>query len=302
MLKKLLIVLISFGIVGCASGITSKLNNSSIEEQEKIEETKSKLAFEATTSLSMMTNIQSNINYLRRGAYNPVAEEIENIKNVLHQIDVILLNDSNFEISSYESDREDYKYKDIVTFKNFNNEDTSYILYYSEVKEKVDQDFDDNEVEVKTIIKGLAVVDEFEYEFKSVTEIENEDNEVEETSTFMLYRSEDSYIKVAQEYEEEDNEVEKYYRYTIVENGNKVYDYRLDYEKDDNKKNEIEIELTLNNLKFKIEELTIEGTTYLQVKFVEIDTMGDDSSFKVLFKKVLVETDYGSYVSYELVE
>ena len=219
------------------------------------------------------------------------------LQDILHQIDLILLNDSNFEIESQISDKDEYKSKDIVTFKKYNNEEVSYTLYYSEVKEKIKEDIFDDEIETKITINGVAVVDNQEYRFKSVTKTEKEGKEIEEEYSFTLYKDNDSYIKIVQEYEEERDEVEKYYRYQVVENGVKVYDYLLDYEKENDHKNETEIRLTLDNKKYKIEEIQQKDGNYLQVQVIETNSLESRSTYKVLFKKVISE----SGVSYELV-
>ena len=182
---------------------------------------------------------------------------------------------------------------------------TFYLLHnynitknFSQLNEKFKEDLFDNESETRTTINGIAILDGQEYSFKSITHIETEGKEVEEEYTFTLYKDSNSYVKINQEYEEERDELEKYYRYTIVDNGTKIYDYKLDYEKENDRKNETEINLTLNNFKYKIEEVKIEGITYLQVLVVEKDNMKLDSAYKVLFKKIISE----SGVSYELVE
>ena len=144
---------------------------------------------------------------------------------------------------------------------------------------------------------GVALVDNQEYRFKSVTKSEKEGKEIEEEYSFTLYKDNDSYIKIVQEYEEERDEVEKYYRYQVVENGVKVYDYLLDYEKETGHKNETEIKLTLDNRKYKIEEIQKKDGNYLQVQVIETNSLESRSTYKVLFKKVISE----SGVSYELV-
>lgn len=293
MKNKILIGSLAFLLASCAGVVAGNLN-----DKEGVTSEKSQLAFDATTSLSMMGSIQKNTKLLQNRAYNPTETDIQELKDVLHQVDLILLNDSNFEIKSYTSDKENYEYKEVVTFKNFNNEETSYTLYYSQRKETIKEDLFDDEKETKVTINGVALLDGQEYSFKSITKTETEGREVEEEYTFTLFKDNDSYIKINQEYEEERYEVEKYYRYTVVDNGTKIYDYKLDYEKENDHKKETEIKLTLNNLKYKIEEVKIDGNTYLQVLVVEKDNMKLDSAYKVLFKKTISE----SGVSYELVE
>lgn len=295
MKKKVLIGSLAFLLASCASVVAGNLENQN--EQKRLTREKSQLAFDATTSLSMLNHIQKNIRMLRSETNVPTQEDILQLQDILHQIDLILLNDSNFEIESQISDKDEYKSKDIVTFKNYNNEEVSYTLYYSEVREKIKEDIFDDEVETKVSINGVALVDNQEYRFKSVTKTEKEGKEIEEEYSFTLYKDNDSYIKINQEYEEERDEVEKYYRYQVVENGVKFYDYLLDYEKENGHKNETEIRLTLDNRKYKIEEIQQKDGNYLQVQVIESNSLESRSTYKVLFKKVISE----SGVSYELV-
>lgn len=295
MKNKILIGSLAFLLVGCAGVVAGSKENQN--DKTQIAREKSQLAFDATTSLSMLNRIQKNTRMLRNETNLPTQEDILQLQDILHQIDLILLNDSNFEIESRISDKDEYKSKDIVTFKKYNNEEVSYTLYYSEVKEKIKEDIFDDEIETKITINGVAVVDNQEYRFKSVTKTEKEGKEIEEEYSFTLYKDNDSYIKIIQEYEEERDEVEKYYRYQVVENGVKVYDYLLDYEKENDHKNETEIRLTLDNKKYKIEEIQQKDGNYLQVQVIETNSLESRSTYKVLFKKVISE----SGVSYELV-
>ena len=295
MKKKVLIGSLAFLLASCAGVVAGNLENQN--EQKRLTREKSQLAFDATTSLSMLNRIQKNTRMLRNETNLPTQEDILQLQDILHQIDLILLNDSNFEIESQISDKDEYKSKDIVTFKKYNNEEVSYTLYYSEVKEKIKEDIFDDEVETKVSINGVALVDNQEYRFKSVTKTEKEGKEIEEEYSFTLYKDNDSYIKIIQEYEEERDEVEKYYRYQVVENGVKIYDYLLDYEKENGHKNETEIRLTLDNRKYKIEEIQQKDGNYLQVQVIETNSLESRSTYKVLFKKVISE----SGVSYELV-
>lgn len=295
MKKKVLIGSLAFLLASCAGVVAGNLENQN--EQKRLTREKSQLAFDATTSLSMLNRIQKNTRMLRSKTNVPTQEDILQLQDILHQIDLILLNDSNFEIESQISDKDEYKSKDIVTFKNYNNEEVSYTLYYSEVREKIKEDIFDDEVETKVSINGVALVDNQEYRFKSITKTEKEGKEIEEEYSFTLYKDNDSYIKIVQEYEEERDEIEKYYRYQVVENGVQVYDYLLDYEKENGHKNETEIRLTLDNRKYKIEEIQQKDGNYLQVQVIETNSLEPRSTYKVLFKKVISE----SVVSYELV-
>lgn len=271
--------------------------------------TANSLAFEATTSLSLMSHLSTARSIQPKMATQPTEAEIQEITQYLEQIDFILMNDNQFKKESVASDREEYAYKDLITFSDFDGEAQTYALYYSSIQEKQDIDVDDDhdddddidetETEVKQKIEGIAVYGDVTYDFKCKINREEEVGEKEESVTFTLYQSVNSYIRVEQEMEMEDDEYSTEYRYTIVENGTKIYDYRLDYEEEqENGKLEKEIELKLDSKKFKIKEETRDDGSYLRVKYIDSQ---NEIQYSILFKKVVETVNDTTVVHYEYI-
>lgn len=262
--------------------------------------TANSLAFEATTSLSLMSHL-STARSIQPKMAQPTEAEIQEITKYLEQIDFILMNDNQFKKESVASDREEYAYKDLITFSDFDGNAQTYALYYSSIQEQQDIDIDDDEdeIEVEQRIEGIAVFGEATYDFKCNIEREEEVGEKEESVTFTIYQSVNSYIRVEQEMEVEADEYSTEYHYTIVENGSKIYDYRLDYEEEqENGKLEKEIELKLDSKKFKIKEENRNDGDYLRVKYVNTN---DETQYSVLFKKVVETVDGATVVHYEYI-
>lgn len=274
-------------------------------------------AFEATTSLSLMNKLSSPSAPKARRAAQPTEAEIQEITQYLEQIDLILMNDNQFKKESVTSDREEYAFKEVITFSDFAGASQSYSLYYSAIEEIKDVDIDDDkdddddddrndrddkdsdEIEVKEKVEGIAVYEDNTYKFQCFTEREEEVGEKEESMTFTLYQDETSYIRVKQELEVEEGETSTEYHYTIVSGGATIYDYVLEYEEEvENGKQEKEIELKLNEKLFKIDEEEKDGVTYLRVKYMDTN---EQVKYSAMFKKVVETVDQQTTVHYEYV-
>ncbi len=272
-------------------------------------------AFEATTSLSLMGKLSNPSAPKARRAAQPSEAEIQEITQYLEQIDLILMNDNQFKKESVTSDREEYAFKEIITFSDFAGESQTYSLYYSAIEEiqevdvdddKDDDDIDDaddvkdnDEIEVKQKVEGIAVYEDNTYKFQCFTEKEEEIGEKEESMTFTLYQDATSYIRVEQELEVEEGETSTEYHYTIVSGGATIYDYVLEYEEEvENGKQEKEIELKLNDKFVKIDEEEKDGNTYLRVKYMDTN---EQVKYSALFKKVVETVDQVTTVHYEYV-
>ncbi len=254
-------------------------------------------AFEATTTLNLMNRLQTNRRVAKKQVFQPTETEIQEITQYLDQIDLILSNDNQFSQTRVESDKEEYTYKDVVTFSDFAGNQQSYELYYTSIQEK--QKVEEDEIEVKQKIEGIAIMDDLTFNFKCKIESEEEINEKEESITFTLYQSETSYIQVKQEQEQEEDEISNEYRYTIVENEKTIYDYKLKYEEElEDEKLEKSIKLRLNEKTFKIKEEEVNNETFLRVKFVNTQ---DEVMYSLRFKKIIEMIDEQKTVRYELV-
>lgn len=213
------------------------------------------------------------------------------IQELLYQFDTIIQNDNNYVVEAQESDREEYKYKEVITFKDLLNQDNSYSLYYNDVK--VEEEIDDDEIEKETTYVGLAVKDDKEFNFRLELEEENETGETEVESTFYLFEKDDrySYTKVSSSSEVEGLESETEYSYEVVKNGQLVTSYEMEIEFDETE-NEVELNLELNEKEYLIERKFINEDTYFHVEF-ENDETEEESEW--VYKKV-IDGDNVSYI------
>lgn len=218
-------------------------------------------------------------------------EEI--IQELLYQFDTIIENDNNYHVEAVASDKEEYKYKEIITFKDLLNQDNSYALYYNDVSTKEEQD--DDEYEKITRYYGIAVKDNKEFNFKLELEEEKEDDETEIESTFYLFPtdSELTFTKVTSSSEIEGLESETEYSYEIVEGGKLVTSYEMSIENDPSD-NEVELSVELNEKEFSIDRVIKNNETYF---YVELENDITDQESEWVYKKVID----GNVVSYILI-
>lgn len=221
----------------------------------------------------------------------------EIIQDLLYQFDTIIENDNNYTVTSVESDKADYAYREDVTFTNLLGEKTSYSLYYNDVtvREEIDSDEDEVEVEKETQYSGLAVQGDNNRTFRLELSEERDGNELEVESVFYLYSFEDlkSYTKVTSSSEIEGLESETEYSFEIIENGVRTTSYEVEIEHDPND-NEVEISIQLNEKEYSITRVILNDGTYF---YVELENELTDTETKYVFKKVINDDT----VTYELV-
>ena len=164
--------------------------------------TEKQFSYQALTTSFMVNASSSSALGMKK-----LANEKENeVSTLLDEIDLLLANfDYQYSSNIFESDKEEYQTKEIITYSSAEEENLEVILYYN-TKEEIEQD--EEEVEQETTRAGLLIKDETTYKFKTKVENEQEENEVENEEKFILYTSEDekSYIKSARSEEVEDNE------------------------------------------------------------------------------------------------
>lgn len=216
------------------------------------------------------------------------------VHELLYQFDTIIENDDNYTVEAVASDREDYKFKEIITFVDLLGNKNSYSLYYNDVK--VEEEKDDDEIEKESVYSGIAVKEDQEFRFKLELEEENEEDEHEVESTFYLFNGDNksTYTKITSSCEIEDMEKETQYSYEIYENGNKVLSYEMEIEVDP-EDNETELSVELNEKEYSIERFKEGKDTYFHVEIENDDT---DEESEWLYKKVI----NGETVSYVLVD
>ena len=132
-----------------------------------------------------------------------------------------LLGESNISAETTASDRAEYTWKNVVSYKDLGGAVTAYTVYYNEDLISEETDGDEHEEEYR--ITGILIVDETEYavEGKKSTETETEHGE-EETENETWFRADlgnGDYIRLEQKTESERDESEQELVYTVRMNG-----------------------------------------------------------------------------------
>lgn len=286
-MKKVLLLTGAITLIGlCACGKSSKeVGTSNIEKnftyqalqgiailssEETLDQTVVSDASTGTTDISVVEN----------GSSTTETEAIT-VTDIISQVDLIM-NNSFQEMTSVESDKENYLYCSIISLNDYNQTKTTYKLYYNDIVSKTEVEDDESETEV--YYEGIAVIDGLEYPFTFNSEEESEENEQEIESEFKITTDETSYISVKTEYEYEGNEVEEYFAYTIVENGIKTLNYKVNYEVEDDKTETI---IIYNEKKIKMSEYTKDSIEYILI---------EDATSRTLYSRVIDADGNISYI------
>ena len=278
------IKILGLGILTSGAILLSSCTSNSLKDlvhggdnQNNVTTNSEAFLMQATSSLKLLSNIDLGSARLSRSLNDT---EINEIKEILPQLDLMLNNGTSFEssLASKENVIEGvtYQYEEVVTFKDSNLIDVNYTLIYNaNTKEFKD---DDEKVTVTTI-EGVAKVDDVTYlPFVSITKTENEWDESETERTFKVNLNENSYVIVEESHEVEDDEIENEFEYTLINNGRKELEYSIEIEKEGFKDS---IEYEVNNKEY---ELTRVGDEYY-VKVKEGRNFVDYAKFKKIINE-----------------
>ena len=278
------IKILGLGILTSGAILLSSCTSNSLKDlvhggdnQNNVTTNSEAFLMQATSSLKLLSNIDLGSARLSRSLNDA---EINEIKEILPQLDLMLNNGTSFEssLTSKENVIEGvtYQYEEVVTFKDSNLIDVTYTLIYNaNTKEFKD---DDEKVTVTTI-EGVAKVDDVTYlPFVSITKTENEWDESETERTFKVNLNENSYVIVEESHEVEDDEIENEFEYTLINNGRKELEYSIEIEKEGFKDS---IEYEVNNKEY---ELTRVGDEYY-VKVKEGRNFVDYAKFKKIINE-----------------
>ena len=278
------IKILGLGILTSGAILLSSCTSNSLKDlvhgddnQNNVTTNSEAFLMQATSSLKLLSNIDLGSARLSRSLNDT---EINEIKEILPQLDLMLNNGTSFEssLTSKENLIEGvtYQYEEVVTFKDSNLIDVTYTLIYNaNTKEFKD---DDEKVTVTTI-EGVAKVDDVTYlPFVSITKTENEWDESETERTFKVNLNENSYVIVEESHEVEDDEIENEFEYTLINNGRKELEYSIEIEKEGFKDS---IEYEVNNKEY---ELTRVGDEYY-VKVKEGRNFVDYAKFKKIINE-----------------
>lgn len=264
------------------------LTSCNLSNDEKVIKDDQKFTLQAATSLNLVKSI-SNVNKFNLSKKSDISEnDINEIKEILPQLDLMLENGYTFnsQISEVnkEINNETYKYQEIITFKGLNEEYVTYNLFYNSPKEI--KEVDDDEIEIKQVMNGVATFDNNNYySFISLSESEKEDDELEDKRIFKINMNNESYIKVEESYEIEGKEIENKFKYTVVENGTKTLEYKVKQEIETNKE---KLEYELNDIEYKlVKEFDKDNNRTLYIIKYENEDL--DKEFKLKFEKIVLE-------------
>ena len=287
------IKILGLGILTSGAILLSSCTSNSLKDlvhggdnQNNVTTNSEAFLMQATSSLKLLSNIDLGSARLSRSLNDT---EINEIKEILPQLDLMLNNGTSFDSSLTPKENViegvTYQYEEVVTFKDSNLIDVTYTLIYNaNTKEFKD---DDEKVTITTI-EGVAKVDDVTYlPFVSITKTENEWDESETERTFKVNLNENSYVIVEESHEVEDDEIENEFEYTLINNGRKELEYSIEIEKEGFKDS---IEYEVNNKEY---ELTRVGDEYY-VKVKEGRNFVDYAKFKKII------TEDGSVI-FELV-
>lgn len=278
------IKILGLGILTSGAILLSSCTSNSLKDlvhggdnQNNVTTNSEAFLMQATSSLKLLSNIDLGSARLSRSLNDT---EINEIKEILPQLDLMLNNGTSFEssLASKENVIEGvtYQYEEVVTFKDSNLIDVTYTLIYNANTKEFK---DDDEKVIVTTIEGVAKVDDVTYlPFVSITKTENEWDESETERTFKVNLNETSYVIVEESHEVEDNEIENEFEYTLINNGRKELEYSIEIEKEGFKDS---IEYEVNNKEY---ELTRVGDEYY-VKVKEGRNFVDYAKFKKIINE-----------------
>ncbi len=264
------------------------LASCNLSNDEKAIKDDQKFTLQAATSLNLVKSI-SKVNKFNLSKKSDISEnDINEIKEILPQLDLMLENGYTFnsQISEVnkEINNETYKYHEIITFKDLNKEYVTYNLFYNLPKEI--KEVDDDEIEIKQVMNGVATFDNNNYySFISLSESEKEDDELEDKRIFKINMNNESYIKVEESYEIEGKEIENKFKYTVVENRTKTLEYKVKQEIETNKE---KLEYELNDIEYKlVKEFDKDNNRTIYIIKYENEDL--DKEFKLKFEKIVLE-------------
>lgn len=217
--------------------------------------------------------------------------DVSGIKDCLNMFDDVI---SGGGITQTVEKNEDVEglYKDypFVMTVTVGNTGITAKMYYKEVNTVTETEIDDGEeeTEVSTILSGVMVFDDKEFEVRGKKEIETEGNEKETSIEFTTKSKANplNYVKIKQSVEVENGAQEVEYEYEIYENGEKVREFKLEIE-DENGKTEVTFKMEIENAPEETEYKIIKGDV--------------DGKFKIKYEKgkekgfITVEAVEGGY-------
>ena len=207
-------------------------------------------------------------------------DEIKDIQNVLTQVDIFLSKDETLHVEKSKSNKEGYSNRMDLYF-----DEQEISLFYNSEENKSYRDED--EVVTITTFSGIALYNNYEYQFNFVNEEENGFDEQETKTTLKIYENETSYVEISQETEEESFSNEVSYSYKKVVDRNLVLDFELSIS---NEYNQQEVDVEINGVEYSFEYVTILNKEYIQV---ELENRSE-REVRGHFEKVVTKNEDGT--------
>ena len=218
---------------------------------------------------------------------SPIEEEMAN--EILDSMSGLssLLTFTPQEVEILPSDREEFEKLYQVTLNDFNGEKETYSLY---LNEKIYEENDHDEWEKVTILNGIAIKGEEEYQVRGEKSEEKERDEWEQELELTIAKDKLNYVKIEQSLEDDENE----YEYELVQNGRLIENKEYEFEQERNGILAISIEREFDGEEREI-TLYSDGSTLLSAEF-EVETRsGKEKEGKIR----IIPNDDGS-ITYEL--
>lgn len=279
-------VLLSLSLLTLSLSGCNSLNNNYLNVTGSNDSNIKELARQAVLGFSSLSNLSSGIKAKR----DLLDNEIEEVKLALNEVDLLLNNDSKLVIEEKSSDKDGYLYSLDLSFSMFDKNE-KFTLYYNEIKIREEKDFDDlDESEIEKELKGIALYNELEYDFRFSMEEEKDFKESETESTFTLFFNKDDYVVIKQSVEEELNENESSYTYKLVQDKRTVEEFKFKQEVENGR---LHVDLIKNDRRYKINYATVNNEELIRVAL----KVNKEETAVGYFKKVVNDTN----VSYEYV-
>lgn len=210
-------------------------------------------------------------------------EQIETVNGYMTLVENLLSN-GNLGCVKYESDREGYAVKEVITYGDLQGNVVSYTVYYNITLDYIEEDGE--EVEENYTLSGVMVIDGVDYVLEGHSETETEGEEVETQSYFKVVLSDGNYIIMENEQDGE----EKSLVYKFVENKKVVEKISFEYE---NEQDEVELEMTVEKDGSKT---TLEFTKQSLNDATEIEVVITTDCDRAKFNILVTKDDEGNDV------
>ena len=130
MKRNLKFCIVALGVLGLTTSCT--IQDVASQATEYLQNNVNLSSYSAATSLKFISTLKAESTTEAETAITE--EESQDISDLLTQFDLILSNESNFNVVTTDSDRADYAKKEVISFTDVDGVEVSYVLYYSNIE------------------------------------------------------------------------------------------------------------------------------------------------------------------------